>query len=373
VTATAGAPTTASRTPLLIGAGLLVSLIVIGLVAGSGDSPQSGPPYSPSSTGSSGTRALVLLLGELGADVRVGQRIPDADTRVALLLHDGLDAAARSQLEGWVRDGGTLVLTDPESPLSPGTTGFSGAGPADRGNCDIEGLDGVERLDIPFGVDVRARTRSQSCFGDGRSAFIVRSPFGEGAIITIGGPDVFTNAVLAAADNSVLAGRLLLPSEGGSVAVLDPNPPGSGTTTLGDLIADRVYQAMLQLGVAFIIYALWRSRRVGRPVTEPQPVAIAGSQFVRAVGGLQHRSGATDRAASTLRVDTRRLLSNRFGVPLTMDSATLAELTASRTGLDRTQVAAALGDAPILDEASLVSLGQQLDTIRQEVLDGRRR
>ena len=56
-----------------------------------------------------------------------------------------------------------------------------------------------------------------------------------------------------------------------------------------------------------------------------------------------------------------------------MDTATLAELTATRTGLDRNQVAAALSDAPILDEASLVTLGQQLDTIRQEVVDGRSR
>jgi hypothetical protein len=182
---------------------------------------------------------------------------------------------------------------------------------------------------------------------------------------------VFTNAVLDEADNSVLAARLLLPPDGGAVAILDPNPPGSGGTTLGDLIADRVFQAILQLGVAFAVYALWRMRRVGRPVTEPQPVAIAGSQFVRAVGGLQQRSRATDRAATTLRIDTRRLLSERCHLPLSIDTATLAELVATRTGLDRNRVAAALSDAPILDETSLVALGQQLDTICQQILDGR--
>jgi hypothetical protein len=189
--------------------------------------------------------------------------------------------------------------------------------------------------------------------------------------VSIGGPAVFTNAVLDEGDNSVLAMRLLVPTQGSSIAILDPNAPGSGRTTLGDLIADRVFQAILQVGVAFMIYALWRSRRVGRPVTEPQPVAIAGSQFVRAVGGLQQRSRATDRAATALRTDTRRMLSDRFGVALNMDSATLAALTSTRTGLDPNQVAAALSDTPILDEASLVTLGQQLDTIRQQVLDGR--
>ena len=380
MTVAATDPAKTSRAPLLIGAALLVSLIVIGLIAGDGGSSKSGPPFSPSSTSADGTRGLVLLLGELGADVRVGQRLPDASTHVALLLHDGLDDQSRQQLEAWVSSGGTLVLADPDSPIAPGTTGFSGSGRADRGTCDIPALDDVSELSVPFGIDFDVRGEAQSCFGDGRNAFIVSATRGQGRIVSIGGPDVFTNTVLDAADNSVLAARLLVPGDGGSVAILDPNAPGSGTTTLGDLIADRVFQAILQLGVAFVVYALWRSRRVGRPVAEPQPVAIAGSQFVRAVGGLQQRSRAADRAATTLRTDTRRMLSDRFGVPLNMDTASLAALTATRTGLDRNQVAAALSDAPILDEASLVALGQQLDTIRQhvladrqEVLDGRSR
>jgi hypothetical protein len=354
-----------------MGAGLLVSLVLIGLIAGEGASSKSGPPFSPSSTSGDGTHALVLLLRELGADLRVGQKVPDAHAHVALLLHDGLDDQSRQQLEGWVSGGGTLVLADPDSPLAPGPTGFPGSRRFHRGTCDIPALDDVSELRVPVGIDIRVRGEAQSCFGDGRSAFIVSATRDRGRIVSIGGPGVFTNAVLDEGDNSVLALRLLVPTQGSSIAILDPNAPGSGRTTLGDLIADRVFQAILQVGIAFMLYALWRSRRVGRPVTEPQPVAIAGSQFVRAVGGLQQRSRATDRAATALRTDTRRMLSDCFGVALNMDSATLAALTSTRTGLDPNQVVAALSDTPILDEASLVTLGQQLDTIRQQVLDGR--
>ena len=311
------------------------------------------------------------MLQESGADVRVGQRLPDDETRVALLLRDGLDDEARHQLLSWVADGGTLVVADPESPLAATQAGFAGFVPLARGDCDMAALDDVNELDVPFGSAFRVRGEVQSCFGDGRTAFIVSASQGQATIVSIGGADVFTNALLDQADNSVLAVRLLLPDDGTPIAILDPNPPGSGTTTLGDLISDRVFQAMLQVCIAFIVYALWRSRRVGRPVTEPQPVAVAGSQFVRAVGGLQQRSRSTDRAATMLRRDTRRVVSDRFGVSLNLDTATLAELTAARTGLDRNQVAAALSDAPILDEASLVALGQQLDTIRQHVLNGR--
>src|SRR5204863_7283548 len=172
-----------------------------------------------------------------------------------------------------------------------------------------------------------------SCFGDGQTAFVMKAPIGKGAVVSLGGASVFTNDALDEADNSVLAVRLLLPVEGTPVTILDPNAPGSGTTTLGDLISDRVFQAMLQLGVAFIVYALWRSRRLGRPVTEPQPVAIAGSQFVRAVGGLHHRTHSVGRAAETLRLDTRRTVCERFGIPLYTDVDTLARITADRTGL----------------------------------------
>ena len=81
-----------------------------------------------------------------------------------------------------------------------------------------------------------------------------------------------------------------------------------------------------------------------------------------------------------LRVDTRRVVSEALHVPADVTGAQLAELVVARTGLDRTTVAYALSDAPVLDEGALVALARQLDTIRihvlearQEVVDGRSR
>ena len=370
---TAATDRSSSRAPVLIGAALLVVLVFIALLAGNSDTASSGPALSPSSTEADGTRGLVLLLGDLGADVRVGGRLPDDQTRVALLLHDGLSSDDHTQLRNWVSGGGTLIVSDPSSTLSAPTAGNELVGVVGRGTCTMPELADVERIDAGFTTILRTRGQSASCFGDRGSAFVTSATQGQGRIISVADPGVFTNGALDQADNSVLALRLLVPSAGSAVAVLDPNPPGSGRTTLGDLIADRVFQAILQLGVAFVLYALWRSRRVGAPVTEHQPVAIAGSQFVRAVGGLHLRTHATDRAATTLRMDTRRAVCSRYGIPLYTDVESLATLTAAHTGLDRATVAAALGDTPILDEESLVTLGHSLDSIRQEVLDGRNR
>ena len=372
-TATA-APTRrpSSRTPLVVGGALLLVLMVIALIAGDSNSSNSGPPLSPSSTAPDGTRGLVLLLDELGATVQTGGRTPADDAHVTLLLNDGLNQEDHDRILDWVARGGTLVVTDASSSLSAPQADASAVGTIERGTCTMSELADVNRLDVGFGPTLSAR-RAGSCFGDGSQSFITSSPRGGGHIVSIGDPGLFTNALLDKEDNSVLAARLLVPSPGTVISVLDPNPPGSGRTTLLDLVPDRVFQAILQLGVAFILYALWRSRRVGQPVTEPQPVAIAGSQFVRAVGGLHHRTHSVGRAAETLRLDTRRTVCERFGIPLYTDVDTLARITADRTGLDRTTVTAALGDTPVLDEASLVALGHSLDSIRQEVLDGRSR
>src|SRR5205807_1829210 len=139
-----------------------------------------------------------------------------------------------------------------------------------------------------------------------------------------------------------------------------------------DLVPDRVVQSIVQLFVAFVVYVLWRSRRLGRPVIEPQPVAIAGSRLVDAVGRLHQRSGSVERAAADLRGDLRRQLLERYGLPSGAPTEALAEVVASRTTLDRDRVRHAVGDTRIPDEAALVVLATELDSIRQEVLDVRR-
>jgi hypothetical protein len=165
--------------------------------------------------------------------------------------------------------------------------------------------------------------------------------------------------------------RLLQPHTPQPVAILAPSAPGSGRTTLLDLVPDRVFQAFIQLAIAFLLYALWRARRLGRPVVEPQPVAIPGSQLVRAVGSLERRTHATDRAAAALRHDVERLIRERYGLASDASRATVARVIAERTALDRQRVEAALGDAPVVDDNALLALTHELDAIRKEILHGR--
>ena len=72
--------------------------------------------------------------------------------------------------------------------------------------------------------------------------------------------------------------------------------------------------ALAQLVGAFVLFVWWRSRRLGPPVSERLPVEIAGSELVAAVGDLLRRRGNPQRAAATVRADTRRVLAERLGL-----------------------------------------------------------
>jgi hypothetical protein len=363
---------------LLIGVGVLLVLLLAALFLSGDRGRVTAPALSPKSVGPDGTKALMLLLERFGAEVQIDAPAPRADTDVVLLLRDRMDAATSQRLLTWVRSGGRLVVADPSSDISALAVGSVASDQLVPGVCNERSLADVSRLDLGdgslVGVDaVYEVGRSvTSCFGDGSRAYVVVERHGDGSIVSIGGPTAFLNARLGKQDNSVLAVDLLAPTNGTRVSVIDPNPPAQGDTALIDLVPERVVQSIVQLFVAFAVYVLWRSRRLGRPVTEPQPVAIAGSRLVDAVGRLHQRSGSVERAAADLRGDLRRQLLERYGLPSGAPPEALADVVAARTNLDRDRVRHAVGHTPVADEAALVLLASELDSIRQEVLDVRR-
>jgi hypothetical protein len=129
-----------------------------------------------------------------------------------------------------------------------------------------------------------------------------------------------------------------------------------------------VKRALLQLAVAFVLYALWRAVRLGRPVREDQPVEVAGSELVAAVGRLLERTHAPGAAAETLRAELRRALRARLGVPPSADVHQLAAVVAARSGADVDRVLAAIDDRPVTTDAELVTVARAVSSIHQEVL-----
>ena len=355
---------------------LVVAILLIGVVSRNGRSD--GEPLDPRSTGELGARALVLLLEGADADVRLGGGLPPDDA-TAVLLRDELNEDESERLLAWVRDGGTLVVADPLSTFSPALGGsaadlFDPESEDDellQPRCPLPVVASIDRIRVGSAAPYRVRSGQVGCFPvRGGHYFVARSE-GSGTVVALGGGGPFVNAQLDEEDNAVLAVALMAPEPGAVVTIVEPSALGGGRKGLTDLVSRRVKDGLWQLLVAFAVFAAWKARRLGKPVLEPQPVQIAGSELVVAVGNLLQQGRRREAAASMMQSSLRRTMSERLGVPVDAPPATFAAAAEARAGVDPRQVEVALSPVPPADDAALVRLAQAVETLRNEVTHAR--
>jgi hypothetical protein len=327
------------------GVAVLVALIV------AAPTPRSDRPLDPRSSGPTGARAVVLLLEELGAEVSVaGQPLDRSQT--ALLLEDELDPAGRAELRDWVRAGGLLVVADPSSPLT---------GSGDPQPCP-EALATVEAIGLAPGA-AGAVERGEECY----DRIVRASSLGGGDVVVVETPRPFTNQLLGEVDNAVLAATLLAPDGSESVTFVRPGG-GTGERRLWDLLGPRAAQAIVQVGIAAVVYVLWRGRRLGRVVADRQPVQVAGSELVSSVGRILASRRRPGEAAATIRAEVRRELERQLGLPAGGPIEPVAAALAARTGLEAGWITAALHTRPVTTDDELTAVVADLDRIRGLVL-----
>jgi hypothetical protein len=353
------------------------ALLVLGVLLGAyltAARQTQGPPLDPRSTAPDGAKAVVELIGAL-ASMDVVDEVPGGDVDTALVMQDRFDRGAEDALLDWVRGGGTLVVADVDSTLTPVVVGTS------TGDVDVAcagdvppGLRDVARLAVGDSLllDVPAGAGACGPVGAEGGASVVVEAEGAGRIISVGGPDVFTNRHLDEADNAVLAAALLAPDAGARSAFLRPSLlVGSGDRSLVDLIDTPVRAALAQLVVAFLLAALWRARRLGRPVLEPQAVPIESSELTEAVARMLGRADRPGRAAAVLRDRARRDLSGPLGLALDAPGDDVVDAITRRTGLSAEQARRAAID-PVTDDDDLVEVATLLTQIRKDTTHGRR-
>jgi hypothetical protein len=368
---------------------VLVVVAVVGalfLVGALTADPRTGEPYDPNSTSPDGVRAFVELLEHFGAEVEVATDFlataEDAD--VAFAFEDVVPSDREDAVIDWVADGGTLVMADATSELTPEAdlTASTFDTVVRRGGCDIEAFDGIESIETgedTAGARFVPRGGGPRCFDGPDGAYAVLRAEGAGQILSLAEGTPFMNANLDELDNAVLAVALAAPRPGTRVMILTGDSfPGSTsdedtsvTGSLGNIIEGSPTLMLAQLGVALVVFAFARGRRVGRPLIEPQPVQIAGSALVSAVGDLLARRRDPDHAAQLLRADLRRTIAERTGMPAHAPPEALADALSSRTSRTAGEVLTLLADHRVTSDAELVALADQIDSVRQEVLHGR--
>jgi hypothetical protein len=235
-------------------------------------------------------------------------------------------------------------------------------------DCRSPAVTGVTSIDPADGLALRPPPGATGCFEvAGGGSFLVIQPLGNGELVLMGGPDAWTNGHLGRLDNSVLAANLLAPSPGIPLRWIVPPRAGGGHRSLLALVPPRVKEGLIQLLVSVALLALWRGRRLGRPVSEDQAVEVPGSELVVAVGNLLHQGGRLDDAAAILRSSLRRSIVDQLGVPPSAPPEVLADVVAARSGLDRALVLSTVAGPTPVDEAALVRLAGNADTVKLNI------
>ena len=372
---------------------VLVLLIAVAMLLLVRARPKAGP-FDPRSSRDDGARALVLLLESRGAGVEISRTAPraGADERV-LVLADRLNSNQRNDLLNWIEAGGVAVVADPTSTLhgGPGVDGGSievaddepARSAADRtvddeinvavGECTIGALQSLRGVFVPDGLLFPVAPGEPQCFGDGDHAFVVSRSLGDGLVVGFGDNDVLSNRYVRYADNSGLATALLAPRPGARVRILigadvakTAQDIGSGDQRLIDLVRPGVWMALVQLALAFVVFAFARGVRTGRPVNEARAVPLAGSEFVVASGNLMQRAQHAERAAWVVRGRLYRDLCQLVRGPSGTSIADLDRAVAQHLGTPPGETIA-IFQAVVTDKQELLALTRRMYRLRQQI------
>lgn len=350
---------------------LTVAVTIVVAAALTAVRPDEALPLSPDSREPHGTAALVDVLAALDrpATVVPPDEIGDAD--VVLVLRDQLGNDLRDVLRRRAREGARVIVADPGSPLVPEAEG--GVGVLDRTlvrDCAVAALRDVRDIRPGGGALYGADGDAVGCFTvDGRT-WLVITPVGRGHIVALGGPGALTNAGLRSADNAVLTTQLLTPAGADGPTIVRPVPPtltGDDEPGLWDLVPSGVRVMLLQLCIAFVVFVMWRARRLGRPLVDTDPVRLASSDLTTAVGALHARSATRADAVRRIADDTRGRLARALDMPRTADLADVAHAVAACTGRDPSVVAAVLAPPDPVDDTDLLAATGALAELEQAV------
>jgi hypothetical protein len=372
------------RTPAAIGGFVLLAVIAVAVLRP--PAPVAGY-LSPQGTDAFGARALADILAGRGHPVQPVTTVSAAVSAAqpgATLLVTSPYLLTRAQARALGRTGADLVIIEPDqtnlnilaprltleggepiSVLAPGCSLAPArlAGPADMGGPGL-----TVRNPSPGGSAAPGVTQ---CYReDGRPTLVqFRSADRLVTVLSTGAP--LANTYLARQGNAALAVNLL--SGAGPVVWLVPAVPPGGTPagtprSFTSLVPLTAYLVLAQLGVALVLTALWRARRLGPLVTESLPVVVRASETVEGHARLYQSRRARDRVAASLRAAAAGRLMSAVGLPGGAAPGAVTAALAARSTLDEAQVANLLYGAVPAGDAALVTLASDLDALEGEVL-----
>lgn len=345
----------------------------------------------PADTTSGGSHALADILSAHGHHVirttTPATAVAAADRGSATLVITTPWLLTARQLEELARVRTRLVLVEPDraalAALAPGVVlhGVTPFRPLAPG-CELAAARLAGRADMG-GPALRpspgvAATR---CYRAAGGASLLRYDSGDIQITVLSTGTPLTNGSLAHLGNAALALNLL--GARPDIVWLAPHPRlGLGSSanrpkSLFSLIPLPAYLIAIQLGVAVLLAAAWRARRLGPLATEPLPVVVRACETVEGHGRLYRARRARGRAAAALRAAALSRILPALGLaPGAGPTAVLQALSGrpdQQHGMRRAEGSAAARAEDVLfgpeprDDVALVALADDLDALEREV------
>lgn len=197
--------------------------------------------------------------------------------------------------------------------------------------------------------------------GSSKGALLVDYPYGNGRIVLLSDPYIFSNGGLGLRDNLQLAINLLTTTEG--LIAFDEYHQGKGTTrnALISYFSGTPILPILGQLVALILVILWTSsRRFARPLPMKQIDRRSSLEFVASMAELQHRARAFDLAIENVYTRTRRVLARYAGMEYNSPRAEIAARVAARSSLESRELEVlmrqceeAINGAPVTERQSI--------------------
>jgi hypothetical protein len=393
------------RAPLV-----LVALVLIGggIIAALQPSAPTSEYLDPAGTGANGAHALADILASRGHTV-IREDTPEgaeaaAGNGGATLVITSPALLSAGQLTGLAQVHADLVLVGPDGnalgAFAPGITVLATA-PVSvlQPNCSLPAAQVAGTADMGGLLMTLPYTGSQCYAAEGTSDIFGSSLVqyqADGRLITVlGTGSPLTNGGLAQQGNAALALNLLaarsrivwlVPASGSAAGAVGGGQGGGGTGGGGGqggggqggggggsqqsglgLIPLAAYLVVIQLGIAVLLAALWRVRRLGPLVPERLPVVVRASETVEGLAGLYRSRRARDRAAAALRTATLTRILPVLGLAPGSRPHEVVSAISAWSGSGTPLVEAMLfGPAPA-DDAALVALAGDLDALERKV------
>jgi hypothetical protein len=377
-----GAPQRATTGRSWVAPLAIVGLILLGAVLVALLTPVTPTPgfLDPGSTLPTGTHALADILAARGTPVErvttTAAAVQAASGAAAAIVVTNPGVLTRSELGELASTPADIVIVAPDratlAVLAPGlsVTASTPVGPAQPA-CAFDAARLAGSADMGgVGLTLAAGQSGITCYPTDGLPSLVQYASGSRLVTVLGTGAPLENQNLARLGNAALALNLL--GAFPRLAWLVPQPPpasapAGGPKSLWQLIPRATYLVAAELGIAVLLTALWRARRLGPLVAERLPVVVRAAETTEGHARLYQARRARDQAAAALRTATLDRLRPAVGLPAGATPEAVTSVLAARSAQAPAQLRTLLFGPPPDTDGALVRLADDLDALEREV------